>query len=465
MPENPYILKFTLKQHTPIIHFQHDQEGATLRATEVKPKLDLFIMKKCLTSKNITWEHDQDARDKFKQAALHPGNDNDKKPWKNWLMGKGKSINIALDYKIEIQSTLDKYVLFSAMPLNLNKKDSIKYNADAIKYFGNNFELVDDCQYFADSEFIKFQQHTNNINPHRTYWNNLRPGLMFNSIQCSIRSTSKSLRERIKLILPYFFANTNFGTRQSKGFGSFTTPNFNASTHLNFGACLYQKECAGDYKQQLKEISKDWKFLKAGFNHGHIYYKSDLMKYYCMLNGTRWEKRNIKKEIHSRYPNLYLNLKKRATINRIAGCCGDVDTPSSVTLNANTYYIRGLLGLTEHFEFAQNHGDPVKIKVSNDEIHRFKAPITFKIVDNYIYMIVQPVSQLLSSGGTRMFNFELSPSILSCLAVPANFNICHFLNSPWLGDNFELVSNWGDYNLTGITKNLTVAEHLGYTQK
>jgi len=41
-----YTLSFTLKQHTPIIHFQHDQNGATLRATEVKPKLDRFIIEK-----------------------------------------------------------------------------------------------------------------------------------------------------------------------------------------------------------------------------------------------------------------------------------------------------------------------------------------------------------------------------------------------------------------------------------
>ena len=37
-------LKVTLKQHTPLIHFQHDQYGATLRASEVKPKLDRFII-------------------------------------------------------------------------------------------------------------------------------------------------------------------------------------------------------------------------------------------------------------------------------------------------------------------------------------------------------------------------------------------------------------------------------------
>jgi len=40
-----YKHEFYLKQHTPIIHFQHDQEGATLRATEVKPKLDKFLIK------------------------------------------------------------------------------------------------------------------------------------------------------------------------------------------------------------------------------------------------------------------------------------------------------------------------------------------------------------------------------------------------------------------------------------
>jgi hypothetical protein len=35
---------FTLKQHTPIIHFQANQMGATLRATELKPKLDRFLL-------------------------------------------------------------------------------------------------------------------------------------------------------------------------------------------------------------------------------------------------------------------------------------------------------------------------------------------------------------------------------------------------------------------------------------
>ena len=43
---NMFKLEFKLKQHTPLIHFQHDQAGATLRASEVKPKLDRFILEK-----------------------------------------------------------------------------------------------------------------------------------------------------------------------------------------------------------------------------------------------------------------------------------------------------------------------------------------------------------------------------------------------------------------------------------
>jgi len=39
-----YTVSFTLKQHTPLIHFQAEQTGATIRATELKPKLDRFLI-------------------------------------------------------------------------------------------------------------------------------------------------------------------------------------------------------------------------------------------------------------------------------------------------------------------------------------------------------------------------------------------------------------------------------------
>ena len=62
-------LTFTLKQHTPIIHFQHDQAGATLRATELKPKLDRFIMHKLLMANGEPDVEDHLVRKRFLQRG------------------------------------------------------------------------------------------------------------------------------------------------------------------------------------------------------------------------------------------------------------------------------------------------------------------------------------------------------------------------------------------------------------
>ncbi len=48
---NKLVIK--LKQHTPLIHFQWEQEGTTLRATEVKPLLDKYIIDKILEDENL----------------------------------------------------------------------------------------------------------------------------------------------------------------------------------------------------------------------------------------------------------------------------------------------------------------------------------------------------------------------------------------------------------------------------
>ncbi|MEM8584686.1 MAG: hypothetical protein AAGF87_10470 [Bacteroidota bacterium] len=73
-----YRKTFELVQHTPIIHFQHDQTGATLRATEVKPKLDRWLIKNTFKNQRPAFEH--------------------------FLIGGKKAIKNALDYKLHIIS-------------------------------------------------------------------------------------------------------------------------------------------------------------------------------------------------------------------------------------------------------------------------------------------------------------------------------------------------------------------------
>ena len=51
MSNSKFKIEFTLKQHTPIIHFQSDQSGATIRATELKPKLDKFLLQYFISEK------------------------------------------------------------------------------------------------------------------------------------------------------------------------------------------------------------------------------------------------------------------------------------------------------------------------------------------------------------------------------------------------------------------------------
>lgn len=51
------ILEYKLIQQTPMIHFQSGEEGATLRAGEVKPKLDRFLLKQLGGTEVVREEH------------------------------------------------------------------------------------------------------------------------------------------------------------------------------------------------------------------------------------------------------------------------------------------------------------------------------------------------------------------------------------------------------------------------
>lgn len=73
-------LTVTLKQHTPLIHFQPNQEGATLRASEVKPKLDRYILT-------------QLGNDDY-QSGINLARNN------GWLIGAGQ--HASLNYKMKI---------------------------------------------------------------------------------------------------------------------------------------------------------------------------------------------------------------------------------------------------------------------------------------------------------------------------------------------------------------------------
>ena len=88
-------LEIKLKQHTPLIHFQHDQEGATLRASEVKPRLDKYILSKLSSKEKVQGQND------------------------GWIKVKGDKT--WLDYKMRITDNPDNII-----SMETNKKREMK---------------------------------------------------------------------------------------------------------------------------------------------------------------------------------------------------------------------------------------------------------------------------------------------------------------------------------------------------
>lgn len=176
-------LKVTLKQHTPLIHFQHDQEGATLRASEVKPKLDRYILSKL---------GDGDYEKGIGEARNY-----------GWLIGKGK--HTALDYKIRIVSKE------RIMDINLNSS----LNRDR-KWTTEKFPLL-----LANMGGRDFKDELVNFS-------------LSKAVVIDLMTRNDELYNELIKQIPYFFANTNFGQRANKGFGSFTVEEIKAYDDKEF---------------------------------------------------------------------------------------------------------------------------------------------------------------------------------------------------------------------------------------
>lgn len=446
-----YKLEFTLKQHTPIIHFQHDQDGATLRATEVKPKLDRFVLVK------------------LGDGDYEKGRIEARK--KGWLVDDEKG---ALDYKLSIS---DKSQPNYYLPLTLNPKSNRNPNRDKklLEEIKNQLNitcnLIAPSPFFANSDKFKFQRNSDEVDTQNSKLADLRFALyQKDPIDIEIISTHKDLIVDIDSIKELFFFINNFGTRQSKGFGCFSVQGSSSFetivqqhdiSKFNIEA-IYSKTFSTQILQNIfTDINDTWKIVKAGNSFGS-YQKSDLFNYfYHQTPKVRWEKRAIKKSIKSNYGNVFDELKSQTAANRIFSEADSID---------NHMYIRALLGLAENFEYGTNDNrDKVKIDVNetNNFVDRFQSPITFKIVEGKIYLICYKINPLLhmdENSITRVFSFDLKSTInrinfngnLANLEIPGSFSVAGFLDS----DKYDTATGRTRTNSKGNI--LSIAKSYGY---
>jgi hypothetical protein len=300
-----YKLEFTLRQHTPLIHFQGEQLGATLRATELKPKLDRFLIEKLgLTEVGSN------------------GNIVPKQEYKHWFIGEGKQ-HLALNYKVNIESDLSPKEI-------VEKKDPL--------YFGG---MGSDKDTLSALNTRAFKVH--------------------------FFSFSAGLFNALEKYFEAFLANHNFGTRQSKGYGSFYLEGhpFDASL-IPFKAYHFTLQNADKWKSQVKLF---YQLLRQGINMPRgqnncpetSFYAKPAIFLYAKENNMTWDKKAIKS-------SLFL----RSIENDIA-CRGEKDVLSFEGENA--YLLRDLFGLSSEERW---HSYGRTLKKEHPAIKRFKSPITFK---------------------------------------------------------------------------------------
>jgi hypothetical protein len=451
-----YKLEFTLKQHTPLIHFQHDQAGATLRATEVKPKLDQFIMKKLLNDPDIP---DHKIREEFEKRALTKLADGKDHHWKNWLVGKGKNEHVALDYKLRILSgeKIQRFIIASR--LGKNQPQLLK---------DKGFEVIYPSPYFAQEKEITGlfkKKDKNDKKSDFTYSDNYEENISkFSKIGiiaplsiCQANSQNGEILETIEKYCCDFFITENFGTRNNKGFGSFTVESINHKKvaleplsilrkHFDF---IYSKDAGKTLSDTFLLIQQDYKLMKAGRGRQEGYAKSVLFQYFAE-DGIRWEKRWLKQQIkpftssgksfygydlkqdYSTGDPIDINLLQSWDDKKLLDDDGN-------PLIADYMYIRALLGLAESFDFQTNdNSKKVHVKIiSNGELERFKSPVLFKIIENKIYLVgIDSIPTILLNDNSPTFEvykklnekvLKDSQTVLSkSIKIPSKFSLSDF---------------------------------------
>lgn len=347
--------EYKLVQHTPLIHFQHSEPHACLRATEVKPKLDRFLIEQL--------EKD----DRFGDGR-----------WKKWFVGDGSQQSF--DYMMRITPNSEQ----------VERTQSIE----------NGIERA-----IARAEHRPPNANLHEI--HKNYFGNMASG---NNIQDTIRETFKEslfykdgLTLTIRCFIPElltfidehirgFFMMHNFGTRQRKGFGSFTV-DINTQPNAPKGFDLVGKYCPNAYYCKLDgNVNADalldavWvisAFLRSGFNRGEgNYVRGFVFRYFQReKNPLANDKAFVKQQVLH-------NVYNEATRGEHLHPYGN---------NVRYRYVRGLLGTNENSRFCRApRGETREDRTvhniyihSAEGIERFPSPLLFKPIGKFVFILPQ----------------------------------------------------------------------------
>lgn len=374
---NIYNINIELKQVSPMLHFQGREDGATIRATELKPKLDRFILSWiAFENSKITWD-----KDALNSETLMLNNCVKEliKEHQDWFIDKTGEKH-ALNYKVRIIAG--------------NRLNNIK----------------DKC--FGNAGYVLKQ------NKHEYSY--------YESIFIKIKCFNESLKNKIIELFPLFIDSIAFGLQQGKGYGNYRVKkiddkviNYSIEENIikikdhfskdNDDLLIYKLELTKglDYVAVLNAIANYNRYLKSGLRCGRNY-PSVLMKKYLKMDEKKWEiineKKAMKHELAENY-NIDELIRKDYRGKPI-----DIDNNMNASYDEEkVYYTRGILGFaptyTYHLSVEENKAAfnkqvvkkmfkksfEVQAKIEKKEISRFPSPIHFHLHKNYstVYLIIR----------------------------------------------------------------------------
>lgn len=326
--ENEHLKIIKLVQHTPMWHFQSQEAGCCLRASEVKPKLDRFIAEK-----------------------------------------SGKPY-AALNYKMSFKISGEKEIITDYL---INHKGK-KVNLFPL-YFGNIRE--------NNKQLIIYPKERSSIEMH-------------------LFSLDTNLLKQISRYINAFFACNSFGTRQDKGFGFFY-PEGVEFDHSEASYCFDVSYTKGNYAELFNYVHYFHKMIRSGINEKGAYYKS-FMYFYAKKCSEDWDKPVIRYHFQlyspvykhicgepSKIPYIQDKFTKREDMEEEY-----LRLRKEEKFRKSHWLFREALGLSNTQQWMA-YNDSISIESTNDNIKRFKSPITYRpmpIGDGKyrIYLYLSPIN-------------------------------------------------------------------------
>ena len=446
-----HILNVSLKQHTPLIHFQHDQEGATLRASEVKPRLDKYILGKLGKENCNSFSADNLKSLPIQQQYYEIGRLTAKQ--NGWLVGKGDQP--ALNYKMRIKTegkkyehkiriiNADKYaVYYNKISITLLFKDSLlsellkknianffiefNFGFRQSKGYGSFTVLPDESEAciqkkdyetvltdvyekvgkipirqestipFNLSRFIRVKPKSDDNDIVKEKINHLKNLIIpISKVDFNEELCFKDYRDVIKKELENKIEEVNNCSDSN------FTP-YKAPMKEGLNQCIINIDEVHNYflysyfKKVLDTIIlSKFQVYKSGRNKP--YEKSHLRDFYGELKKydkvVYWDKRFMKQKLDQLrtsgidIPALRDNHKNDPS--------GKSELKKKDDKDTTYFFIRAILGLEGHFEFQTEEKEKkIIISVENKDIERFQSIITFKVIADNIYVCIKSKNEL-----------------------------------------------------------------------